>query len=60
MELQDVLSIECIAVDIIHIPQGTALLVTGEFNADLAEPKGDTRNEAILAMVTMSELKDTT
>ena len=54
------MSIECIAVDIIHIPQGTALLVTGEFNADLAEPKGDTRNEAILAMVTMSELKDTT
>ena len=39
-------------------PQGTALLVDGDFNANLAEPEGHVRCEVILVVFVTEGIKD--
>ena len=51
-------SIERVVGSICQCPQETALLVAGDFNANLVEPEGKVREEVIYAVVAMAGLED--
>ena len=51
-------TIENVVAAISRQPQGGELLMTGEFNADLAKPKGNVHTEKIAKALTDSGLED--
>ena len=52
------LTIESVVAALKERPKGTKLLVVGDFNANLAEPGGDRREEDIAAALAMEGLED--
>ena len=54
----DTLTIESVVAALKERPMGAGLLVSGEFNANLAEPEEDRRGEDMAAAMVMGGLKD--